>query len=563
MPCQSGDTLGTASSQVYNCCMSTIKRCVYVILPLALVVLFSFGQQAVESSRLTSDHRSDVATRWFELQLTLILKTPGFSPPVASRALGYSSVALYEAVVGGMPDHNSLVGQLNELDWLPQPDAGRAYNWEAVANGALATITRDLYPGASTENTAAINTLEGSLDAQYRAESGNDVFNRSDAYGKTVAEAVFGWSKSDGACVANSSCSQQTYYPPTGTGMWVPTPPAHQSALLPYWGENRPFVLSSGRACPPVPPVPYSEEPSSPYYAAAMEAYTTVKNLTPEERAIALFWADDAGKTFTPPGHFVSIATQVLRNEDGNLALAAETYARVGIAVADSFIVCWNAKYTYNAMRPITYIKSVIDPTWDSPDVTDPVITPPFPEYTSGHSVQSMAAATVLTALFGDGYHFTDNTDLAWGRPPRSFDSFYAAAEEAAISRLYAGVHYRPAIEAGVTQGQCIGAKVNALDWLRNPYPQLETSTMTLVLKCSTPDSSGNVTFSWSVPAGESAGLLYQWKLTGNDADWSSWESTTRTAYAGLPRGTYQFCVRAMDEKGDVSPDSCCSFTVH
>jgi membrane-associated phospholipid phosphatase len=122
-------------------------------------------------------------------------------------------------------------------------------------------------------------------------------------------------------------------------------------------------------------------------------------------------------------------------------------------------------------MRPISYIRSFIDPAWDSPNITDPVITPPFPEYTSGHSVQSMAAATVLTALFGDDYRFTDNTDVTWGRPTRTFGSFFAAANEAAISRLYAGVHCRAAIEVGMEQGKCIGARVNALAWTRSPPP--------------------------------------------------------------------------------------------
>ena len=233
----------------------------------------------------------------------------------------------------------------------------------------------------------------------------------------------------------------------------MPTPPGYQPPLLPYWGLNRPFVLSSGEECPAPLPIPYSEDPSSKFYAEEMEVYTTVKSLTPEQRAIALFWADDAGKTFTPPGHSVSIATQVLQGKNASLALAAETYARVGIAVADAFIVCWHTKYTYDVIRPISYIRSVIDPSWNSPYITDPVVTPAFPEYTSGHSVQSMAAATVLTALFGDDYRFTDNTDLAWGRPARTFGSFFAAANEAAISRLYAGVHCRAAIEAGTQQG--------------------------------------------------------------------------------------------------------------
>jgi len=207
----------------------------------------------------------------------------------------------------------------------------------------------------------------------------------------------------------------------------------------------------------------YSEDPNSPFFADGMEVYETVKNLTPEQVAIARFWSDEPSESFTPPGHSVSIATQVLRQENATLEMAAETYAKVGIAVADAFISCWNVKFTYNLIRPISYIQAVIDPTWNKPEVTDPVLTPPFPEYTSGHSVQSTAVAAVLTDLFGEDYQFTDNSYAERGIPGRTFNSFFEAADEAAISRLYGGIHFRSAIEQGKQQGRCIGEKTNAI----------------------------------------------------------------------------------------------------
>jgi membrane-associated phospholipid phosphatase len=160
--------------------------------------------------------------------------------------------------------------------------------------------------------------------------------------------------------------------------------------------------------------------------------------------------------------HWISILNQILAGHP-TLDVAAVAYAKLGIAVADSFIVCWHNKYIYNVVRPITYIQKVIEPTWNMPDVADPVVTPPFPEYTSGHSVQSSAAAAVLTSMFGDNFAFTDHTDDALGYPPRSFPSFTTAAEEAAISRLYGGIHYRAAIENGLAQGRCVAEKVLAL----------------------------------------------------------------------------------------------------
>jgi hypothetical protein len=187
--------------------------------------------------------------------------------------------------------------------------------------------------------------------------------------------------------------------------------------------------------------------------------FETVANLTDEQRAIALFWADTPGQTGTPPGHWISILGQVIGENDLALDVAAEAYAKVGLAEMDAFICCWFVKYEFNLLRPITYIRDLFDPEWNSP-----IPTPPFPEYTSGHSTQSAAAAQVLTDRLGD-IPFTDHTHDDLGFPPRSFDSFWEAAEEAAISRLYGGIHYRAAIEKGLDQGRCIGKSVSALSF--------------------------------------------------------------------------------------------------
>ena len=246
--------------------------------------------------------------------------------------------------------------------------------------------------------------------------------------------------------------------PPVGPGLWVPTPPAFQPALQPAWGSNRCFAIDDATSCAPGNHTPYSEHEQSEFFVEAVEVYDAVDNLDDEREAIARFWADDPGATATPPGHSISIGTQVLRAEDASLMTAAETYAKVGIAVSDAFVACWNTKFRYNLLRPVTYIQRLIDPAW-SPLLT----TPPFPEYTSGHSVQSAAAFGVLGDLFGDRYTFDDHTQDSRGLAPRHFDSFTEAAEEAAISRLYGGIHYRPAIELGLQQGRCIADAVNAL----------------------------------------------------------------------------------------------------
>jgi PAP2 superfamily len=326
-------------------------------------------------------------------------------------------------------------------------------------------MMRLLFPTTGDANKAAIDDLDASFADRSRRRTMQAAFTRSDAYGRSVAQGVFGWSRRDGGHEAYLRNFPAGYVPPMGPGLWVPTPPSFQSALQPSWGGNRCFAIASGSACPPGPPTPFSEDSSSAFFAEAVEVYDAVNNRTPEQEAIAQFWSDDPGVTSTPPGHSISIATQVIRLERASLMVAAETYAKVGMAVADAFVSCWDTKYRYNLLRPVTYIRALVDPDWL------PLLnTPPFPEHTSGHSVQSGAAFQVLADLFGDGYSFDDHTHDERGLAPRHFDSFSQCADEAAISRLYGGIHFRPAIEHGLAQGRCVGRAVTGLPFRRDHH---------------------------------------------------------------------------------------------
>jgi hypothetical protein len=397
---------------------------------------------------------AEVATAWFDLSSELVRTTPGFSPPVASRAFGYAGLALYEALVPGMEDLRSLTGVLPGLTAVPAAGRNRTYDWPSVANSALADVLRGLFPAS---RAAAISDLETRLNALMESGLPPGIRDRSQERGRQVAAAVVEWSKSDGGHEGYLR-NFPAYTPPLGPGLWVPTPPGFQPALQPYWGANRCLTIASGASCPPGEHPAYSEDPGSAFYAEGLETYEAIRMLTPEQEEIARYWADDPGLTPTPPGHSISIATQVLRAEDASLAAAAETYAKVGIAVCDAFTACWHQKYVYNLLRPVTYIQRLIDPNW-----TPLLTTPPFPEYTSGHSVQSGAAFQVLTDLFGASYAFVDRTHEDRGLTPRTFGSFLEAADEAAISRLYGGIHFRAAIVNGVTQGRCVGSAVSAI----------------------------------------------------------------------------------------------------
>lgn len=401
-------------------------------------------------AKLASAYPADVATSWYDLAYRLT-RSESLSPPVASRVFGYLGVALYESVVPGIPSNRSLAGLVNGQLVSPKPQEGEAYSWPIAANAALATVMPAFYQ-KETSYLAIANLHDKNRD-EVKDGASVEVVARSEEFGRSVGIAVMRWALGDGY----ESIKDCAYQASEISGRWVPTIPARAKALEPCWGRLRPFVMESVARYRSGPPTPYSEDPSSRFYAEAMEVYLARKNLTAEQREIALYWADNPGQTGTPPGHSLAIATQLITERHKSLDFAAEAYARVGMAVADAFVACWDTKYVYDLVRPVTYIQSWIDPDW-----TPLLTTPPFPEFTSGHSVQTGAAATVLQSMFGNG-QFTDRTHEAAGRQPRTFSSFGEMASETAISRLYAGIHYRPAIDVGVEQGNQIGQAVVVL----------------------------------------------------------------------------------------------------
>jgi hypothetical protein len=422
------------------------------------------------AAKPASAYSSGVVYDWFYLDLQLIQQTPGFSPPVAARALGYLGLSLYESVVPGMPGYQSLAGQLNDLSSLPWAQPDEPLHWPTVANAALATMTRMMFSNATPENKARIDLLERSLPLKYTQDFDPntmtpDISNRSETFGKLMGMAIMTWARTDGGHEAGGPLrrTRANYVPPSGTGKWSATPPAFAPALLPYWGENRPFVIKSGADCAAPPPPEYSEEPGSAFYKEGMEVYKISTAATQEQRQFALYWADDAGKTPTPAGHWAYVANDILKSRKADLATAAEVFARLNLAMSDAFVAAWYTKYTLSVIRPVTYVQIGIDSNW----VPTLMPTPPFPDYPSGHSVQSSAAQAILSKEFGANTSFVDNThnDRGWG--PRTFKSFKAAADEAAVSRLYGGIHYRFSIEGGKPQGLCVADKVLALKFKR------------------------------------------------------------------------------------------------
>ncbi len=402
------------------------------------------------TQQMTSEQ---VLQDWYCLVLMLVRHTATYSPPVASRAFAYLGVAVQESVVSTDATASSLAGQLNGLGKSPRNT--KASSLPHILHGALERSVSHFFGNTGPTGKRTIKVMSRKISAALMGSVADDVAVASEDLGHAIADHVFEWSKTDGGLVIENLGFPMTYAKAEAKQDWVPTSPItlQQTPLLPTWGDNRTFALANGKACSLPPPPTYSEDKASDFYKEALEVYDTVKAITPEQRMIARFWSDDPMLSPTPPGHWVSIALQLFERENTDVKRRASTLAQLGITLADAFIGCWATKFEYDLLRPVTYIKRVIDKAW-----MPILITPPFPEYPSGHSTQSAAAAVVLTAAFGENFAFEDATHVRDGLKPRAYASFEAAAQEAGISRLYGGIHFRAAIERGLEQGRCIGA---------------------------------------------------------------------------------------------------------
>jgi hypothetical protein len=397
---------------------------------------------------------------WYYLMNELVRHTATYSPPVASRSFGYLGVTAFEAAAGGSDSLMSLAGQLQELESVPGREAGAVYDETVVINAAMSDAIVYYFGNTGPTGLRAIKAAQKKWRARAIDGVAADVVTHSEAFGKAMAASIHAWSLTDGGAVVDNMGFPDEWELPVGEGKWVPTSAIRQQQLplLPDWGNNRTFAVPSGATCKLPGNPPFSVETGTQFYREASEVYEAVNNATPEQAAIARFWSDDPMLSMTPPGHWVSIALQVAEGAKLSLEDHVDLLARMGVAMSDAFVGCWREKYVYNLVRPVTYIKRVIDPKWE------PILnTPPFPEYPSGHSTVSGAMGAVLTAFFGDDHAFEDKTGSPDGRKPRHFGSFHDAAQEAGISRLYGGIHFRSAIVDGLAQGRCIGEYANAL----------------------------------------------------------------------------------------------------
>ena len=385
----------------------------------------------------------------------------GFTPPVASRAFAYPNIAAYEAVVkGGQGNLKSLVNQLNGFNSLPTPEVDAPYDRNVVmikafTNVAVNMVYRDHI--LETGEKKLLNKLKVELNDSKK-------FKNSIEFGEQLAKAINEWANAD---FYNETRSMSKWTVVDTPGAWQPTPPKYGEAIEPHWFKLRPFAIDSNSQFRVPLSIKYDSSESSEYMRLIKEVYKIVNESTEEHLEIAKFWDCNpspseihghlmvTNRQNTPGGHWLGITRIAAKRHNLNLEESCEILAKVGIAVADGFKVAWDTKYATNFVRPETFIQQYIDKDW-----TTKLETPLFPEFTSAHSLISSTAATVLTNRFGDTFSYTDSVNVAFGYAPRNFNSFYEAADEAAMSRVYGGIHYIPSCDIGKDQGKKVGQMV-------------------------------------------------------------------------------------------------------
>jgi len=417
---------------------------------LHIVILFAFFTKAA-AQQWQADayplHRAQQA-------LTDVIVHDIFAPPVAARIYAYTSIAAYEAACKMDNHYHSLYKQVKDFPNIPPPAQKIVTSLSAVY--AYMLIGKQLV----FSEPILQDSLNNILDWYKRKKISSELYNHSLAYGQQVADSITVWMNKDHY---KETRKLRRYNFSKQEGKWIPTPPAYMAAVEPYWSKIRTITLDSCNQFLPLPATPYGKEKESDFYKEAYEVYNTCNNLSSDQKFIASFWdcnpfainteghLNFAVKKISPGGHWMCITGIICKQTNADIVKSAAAYTMVSIGLFDAFISCWDEKYRSNVIRPETYINAIIDENWR------PLLqTPPFPEYTSGHSVVSTTSAKILTALFGN-MAFDDNTELEYGLPVRHFTSFTSACNEAAISRLYGGIHYLPSIQNGQTEGAQVG----------------------------------------------------------------------------------------------------------
>jgi membrane-associated phospholipid phosphatase len=426
--------------------------------------------QPINIERIASN--PDLVLKWNNILLAAITsdQTP---PPAAARRLAMLHAAIFDAVNAVSHTYDAYRVDLT---------ASGGTSAEAAVAAVAHRILTELYPQQRAIFDAALNIDLATIPDNQGETDGVRL-------GQEVADAMLAWRRNDGA-----ETIEDEYIAGTTAGKWQPTA-AGGFAVLPEWGEVAPFALDNSSQFRPVaPPDLTSETYTNDFNQVKELGKVDSSTRTAEQTQIARFWADGVG-TYTPSGHWNKIAEEVALNEGNTLIENARLFAALNVSLADAGIAAWDAKYTYEFWRPITAIQqantdnnpnTLADATWR------PLIpTPLFPEYVSGHSTFSGAAATVLTSAFGNNYQFnTDTVNPSLTGVSRHFSSFQAAAGEASDSRIYGGIHFKTAGKEGLKLGDNIANYVLANNFRKST----QSARISLSLANDTGDTRDRIT---------------------------------------------------------------------
>jgi len=389
-------------------------------------------------------------------QLTQIIIYDMFTPPVSSRIYVYSSLASYEAIRFSKPGTPSIAAKLKGFKPMPEPEKDKKYDFALAATSAFFTVVHKVVFSLDSLKTYENATLE-----KFRHVLDDDTYSRSIAFGDSIGKTVLVRAMADGYV---QSRGKPKYLGSNDPGKWHPTPPDYLDGIEWCWNTMKPMVLDSASQFMPVRPPQYSLDTNSAFFKGAKEVYDIGRNLTEEQKTIAKYWDDNpfviehsghmmfGNKKITPGGHWMGIAAIAAKESKADAVKTAQGYLMTAIALYDAFISCWDEKYRSSVVRPVTVINEHIDKSW-----VPFLQTPPFPEYTSGHSSITASASMVLAHLYGDKFAFQDTSDLRYIGMQRHFNSFQEAAAEASISRVYGGIHYRTGVDVGADQGKKVG----------------------------------------------------------------------------------------------------------
>lgn len=419
---------------------------------------------------------------WYELYLEIERYLEDFRPNPTTRALAYIGIAAYESALPGMPGYISISEVFSDYElagrnpydrvlWINEVE-GKAY-WEAVLNHVYyKTLSYFMHDLSNAEQTR-INKLYFNNAQKLSSEITSFGYQKALERANTIVESVIAYAQSDEESEQQVlDVEPESYIPPTGPGLWQPTAPDFRNACHPYWYKVRRFATPNN-GIEFISPAAYDENPNSRFYKEAKEVNDAVENLTEEDRWIAEFWSDDiTGITFSPPARQIAIANQLVKQHQFNMEQALILYMKLGIALNDASVTCWDGKYKFNLERPIDYIRRVINPEFqtilgDAEGI--PSQNPNFPAYPSGHSTFGAVAASVFEYFF-EIEEFTDRCHedrIEFNGTPRTFTDFYDMAEENAYSRIPLGVHFRMDCDEGLRLGFEVGKYVNNLDLKR------------------------------------------------------------------------------------------------